>query len=306
MSDDLRPTGADTTTRRLERALGDTMRRALPAGLVEFVMFWLKLGWAALFGVLILGGILITSRIWQSDWPIARYDFLVAYALGLQILFLALRLESWREVKVIFLFHLTGTCMEIFKINAGSWAYPEPGLLKLLGVPLFSGFMYASVGSFMARAIRVFDMRFAPFPPFWVSVALATAIYLNFIMHHYTWDARYVLMVATVVLFARTRIWFWIGPSQYWMPLPLAAFLSAFFLWLAENIGTNTRTWLYAGQDPADWVSLSKMGSWYLLLFVSFTTVTLVFRDALNARPLSSGNRAAPKPPEKSQTPKSG
>ena len=30
-----------------------------------------------------------------------------------------------------------------------------------------------------------------------------------------------------------------------------------------------------------DWVSLSKMGSWYLLIFVSFTTVTLVYRRVL-------------------------
>lgn len=30
--------------------------------------------------------------------------------------------------RVILLFHLTGTAMEWFKVTAGSWAYPEPGL----------------------------------------------------------------------------------------------------------------------------------------------------------------------------------
>jgi len=31
-------------------------------------------------------------------------------------------------------------------------------------VPLFTGFMCGSVGSFIARAIRVFDMRFSDYP----------------------------------------------------------------------------------------------------------------------------------------------
>ena len=41
---------------------------------------------------------------------------------------------------------------------------------------------------------------------------------------------------------------------------------------------------LPAGQgDGFELVGLSKMGSWYLLLYVSFVTVTLVSREALNA-----------------------
>ncbi len=212
---------------------------------------------------------------------IARYDALLLYALFLQAAFLALGLETWREVRVILLFHLTGTIMEIFKVHAGSWCYPGEGLFKIMGVPLFSGFMYAAVGSYMARVIRVFDMRFAPYPPFWMTVVLATAIYVNFFAHHFLPDIRLALFAATVIIFARTRIWFHIGQNDYWMPLPLAAFFSSFFLWVAENIGTATRTWLYSGQNPDHWVSFAKMGSWYLLLYVSFVTVTLVTRDAL-------------------------
>ena len=52
------------------------------------------------------------------------------------------------------------------------------------GVPLFSGFMYGSVGSYMARVIRVFDMQFAPYPRFPLTVLLAGAIYINFFAHH--------------------------------------------------------------------------------------------------------------------------
>lgn len=296
----------ETPTRRLERRMGDAMRARLPHWAAELTLFILKQGWAALFGGLILIALIVTSKIWQPDWALKRYDFLVLYAVGLQAAFVALRLESWREVKVIFLFHLTGTLMEFFKVSAGSWAYPEPGLLKIMGVPLFSGFMYASVGSYMARVIRVFDMRFAPFPPFWVSVVLATAIYVNFFAHHFVADARYALFLATVLIFARTRIWFWIGDRRYWMPLPLAAFLSAIFLWLAENIGTNTGTWIYAGQKPFEMVSLAKMGSWYLLLFVSFTTVTLVFRDALSRDPLTPDTRDTTGPRSEPPQPRSG
>ncbi|MCG7493351.1 DUF817 domain-containing protein [Thalassobius sp. Cn5-15] len=269
----------------IERRLGDRMRARLPHMVVEFVMFILKQGWACLFGICLLAAILATKAIWQPEWAFHRYDALVGISLGLQAAFLALKLESWEEAKVIALFHLTGTAMELFKVQAGSWAYPEPGVLKLMGVPLFSGFMYAAVGSYMARVIRLFDMTFAPYPPFWATVGLATAIYVNFFAHHFLPDSRIALFAATLALFLRTRIWFRIGANWYWMPLPLAAFLSSFFLWLAENIGTLTGTWLYAGQNPLDRVSFAKMGSWYLLLYVSFVTVTLVLRHALCRHP---------------------
>jgi uncharacterized membrane protein YoaT (DUF817 family) len=182
---------------------------------------------------------------------------------------------------VILLFHLTGTAMELFKVGAGSWSYPEPALLKLWGVPLFSGFMYASVGSYMARVIRNFDMRFEPYPPFWLTVLLACAIYVNFFAHHFLPDFRVVLFAATVLLYWRTRVWFRVDREARWMPLPLAAFLSSLALWVAENVGTATGTWLYTGQTPGEWVSFAKLGSWYLLLYVAFVTVTLVSRRAL-------------------------
>ena len=269
----------------IERRLGDAMRARLPFAVAELVMFILKQGWAALFGVLLLGAILISRAVWQPDWPVARYDALFVFAIGVQIVFLRFRLESWEEARVIALFHLTGTAMEWFKVHAGSWAYPEPGIFKLLNVPLFSGFMYAAVGSFMARVIRLFDMVFAPFPPLWTLWALAVAIYVNFFAHHFLPDIRLVLFAASVLLFARTRIWFRIG-GWYWMPLPLAAFLSSFALWVAENIGTLTGTWLYAGQSVLDRVSFAKMGSWYLLLFVSFATVMVVTRQSIRRAPL--------------------
>lgn len=271
----------------LERRLGDWARARLPAPVAEFVMFVLKQGWAALFGILMLAAIIGTRAIWSPDWALARYDALFLYALAIQGLFLWFRLESLEEAKVIALFHLTGTVMEVFKLSQGSWDYPEQGLFEIAGVPLFSGFMYASVGSFMARVIRIFHMQFAPYPPFRATLILALAIYGNFFTHHFTYDIRYLLFAATVLMFWRTRIWFYPGTTPRWMPLPLAAFLSAFFLWVAENVGTLTQTWVYSGQSAYQIVSLAKFGSWYLLLYVSFVTVTLVLRDALHPAPLT-------------------
>ena len=279
----------NTATRSLERRLGDRVRILLPLWAVEAVLFVLKMGWAALFGGLLLLAIIGSKLIWQADWPIARYDALVVFAVATQALFLWKGLETWEEARVILLFHITGTAMELFKVHAGSWAYPEAGMLKLMGVPLFSGFMYASVGSFQARVIRIFEMRFTPYPPYWMTLILAVAIYVNFFAHHFIFDIRYLLIAATVILFARTRIWFRMTRSgrYYWMPLPLAAFLSSLFLWIAENIGTLTGTWLYAGQTIWERVSFAKIGSWYLLLYVALVSVTLILRGALQSKPLS-------------------
>lgn len=272
---------------KIERQLGNWLRARIPHAVTECVMFTLKMGWAALFGGLLLIAMLVSNAIWQDTWVIARYDALLAYALILQILFLVLRFETLGEAKVILLFHITGTIMEIFKLHAGSWDYPGAGLIKIGGVPLFSGFMYASVGSFMARAIRLFDMRFAPYPPFAWTLIFASLIYLNFFAHHFIFDLRNGLFIGSIILFWRTKIWFTIG-REYWMPMPLAAFLSSFFLWVAENVGTATKVWVYTGQVHGEMVSFAKMGSWYLLLYVSFVTVTLVMRDALSSTPIAS------------------
>jgi uncharacterized membrane protein YoaT (DUF817 family) len=275
--------------------MGDWARARLPFALAEFVMFVLKQGWACLFGGLLLAAIIVTKLVWQPEWSLQRYDFLFLFAIATQGLFLWARLETWEEARVILLFHLTGTAMEWFKVGAGSWAYPEPGMFMVLGVPLFSGFMYASVGSYMARVIRVFDMRFAPYPPFWMTVVLAVAIYVNFFAHHFLPDIRLVLFAATAMLYARTKIWFRIHDRHWWMPLPLAAILSALALWLAENVGTATGTWIYSGQLPGQIVSFAKLGSWYLLLYVAFVTVTLVSRRALSTAALDPiDSRAIP------------
>lgn len=279
------PTDPETGTSGLEHRLGRWARARMPGPLGLLVLFVLKQGWACLFGALMLGALLISRAVWQADWPLARYDALLIYALAVQGLFLWRGLETWDEARVILLFHLTGTVMEWFKVAMGSWTYPEPGVATILGVPLFSGFMYAAVGSYMARVIRIFDMRFAPYPPRGLAIAVAVAIYLNFFSHHWLPDARWLLFAATVLVWGRTRVWFRTDRGWHWMPMVLAGVLSAGALFLAENVGTLTGTWIYGKAHAAHAANWGKLGSWYLLLWVSFVTVSLVARDALSRRP---------------------
>ncbi len=245
--------------------------------LYEFLLFGIKQGWACLFGGLMLALLLATFLYYPENAPLARYDFLTLAAIAIQIAMLALRLESWDEAKVILIFHVIGTIMELFKTAHGSWIYPEAGLLKIGDVPLFSGFMYAAVGSYIARVWRIFDFRYTYFPPRRAAVTLAAAIYINFFAHHWLPDIRIALFVATAILFWRCRVYYRPWKTHRWMPLLLGFLLVALFIWFAENIGTFAQAWRYPGQEEGwEMVSLAKLGSWYLLMIISFVLVALV------------------------------
>lgn len=246
-------------------------------GVFEFLAFGIKQAWACLFGGLMLALLLVTFLVYPSDWPLARYDFLTLAALAIQIGLIATRLESWEEARVIAVFHVVGTVMEIFKTQAGSWVYPEASVLRIMDVPLFSGFMYAAVGSYIARVWRIFDFRFTHFPPLWVQAVLAVAVYVNFFAHHYTVDVRLWLFIATAMIYGRCVVWFRPDANHRPMPLVIGFLLVALFIWFAENIGTYARAWTYPGQLEA-WqhVSFAKLGSWYLLMIISFVLVASV------------------------------
>ena len=190
---------------------------------------------------------------------------------------LAFRLETWREARVILIFHIVGTVMELFKTHADSRTYPEASVLHIGAVPLFSGFMYAAVGSYIARLWRIFDFRFTGYPPAWATWALAAAICANFFTHHFMIDLRWGLFAATAEIFWRTRVNFRNWRKHRWMPLLVCFGLVALFIWFAENIATFANARNYAGQK-AEWhiVSVGKYGSWYLLMLISFVLVTLV------------------------------
>jgi uncharacterized membrane protein YoaT (DUF817 family) len=245
--------------------------------LYEFLLFGFKQGWACLFGGLMLALLLATHFLYPADAPLHRYDFITLMAVLIQVGMLLFRLETWAEAKVILIFHVVGTVMELFKTSAGSWLYPEPSVLHIGAVPLFSGFMYASVGSYIARVWRIFDFRYTDYPPLWATWGLTVAIYANFFAHHWLPDIRLGLFAATALLFWKTRIHFRNWRVHRWMPLLLGFFLVALFIWGAENIGTFARAWTYPGQEDG-WqpVGLAKLGSWFLLMLISFVLVSLV------------------------------
>lgn len=261
----------------------------------ELLLFGFKQAWACLFGALMLALLLATHLLYPTDLPLHRYDFLTLAALAIQLGMIALRLETLAEAKVILVFHIVGTVMELFKTSVGSWVYPEASILHIGAVPLFSGFMYASVGSYIARVWRIFDFRFDDYPPRWATYLLAAAIYVNFFAHHWLPDARYALFLAAALLFARTRINFRNWREHRWMPLLLGQFLVAAFIWLAENIATFANAWTYPDQAAAwQMVGLSKLGSWFLLMLISFVLVSLENPIRPSLRAVRPAGRAAP------------
>lgn len=255
-------------------AIGSPWRSAL----FEFVMFGIKQAWACLYGGTMLALLILTMLFWPKEGALlSRFDFLFLAAIALQVLLVALKLERLEEVKVIAIFHVVGTVMEIFKTHMGSWTYPGDAFFKIGGVPLFTGFMYACVGSYIARITRLMDLRYSHYPPIWTTWVLAIGAYVNFFTHHFGPDIRVGLYLLSILIFVRTRVYFTPDQKARWMPMLIGFLLVSLFIWFAENIGTFTNTWIYPHQKGG-WhlVPLAKMGAWYLLMLLSFVLVTHV------------------------------
>ncbi|MDH5359568.1 MAG: DUF817 domain-containing protein [Gammaproteobacteria bacterium] len=244
----------------------------------ELLIFGYKQASASIFGGFLLA-LMIITRYWYPIEGLHRYDFIFLAAIGFQLLLLAFRLETPREAVVIVVFHLVATIMELFKTSdsIASWHYPEAYIFGIANVPLFTGFMYSAVGSYIARVWRLFEFRYEYYPRQLFTVLLVMLIYMNFFSHHYIFDLRWVLLAVTVLLFFRTRVHFKIIKTHRYMPLLLGWFLVALFIWLAENIATYANIWIYPNQTDG-WhpVPLAKLSSWYLLMLLSFVLVTLI------------------------------
>jgi len=245
----------------------------------EFVSFGVKQAWACLFGGLMLAVLLGTYLYYPENAPMARYDFITLMGLAIQICLLAFKLETFEEARIILIFHIVGTVMEIFKTHVGSWVYPEPSVLRIADVPLFSGFMYACVGSYLARVWRIFDFKFTRFPSLKWQALIAVLAYLNFFSHHYGPDIRNILFLASAFLYVPCFVWFKPDEKHRPMPMFIGLILVALFIWFAENIGTYAKAWAYPGQEHG-WamVSPAKLGAWYLLMLISFVLVAWIHR----------------------------
>lgn len=244
------------------------------AYLYEFLVFGLKEARACIFAGSFFVLLFLSHKIPLFGLP--RYDFLFLAALLLQIILLLTKVETWDEVKTIFLFHILGTALELFKTHpdVGSWTYPEPGFFKIGTVPLFAGFMYAAVGSYIAQGWRIFKLELEGVPNYLAVLILSILIYVNFFTNYFIPDLRLILIPAVFLLFARTDITFLVINERRRMPLSLAFCLIAFFIWLAENISTFYGAWQYPDQVHV-WtvVSTNKITSWFLLVIISFILV---------------------------------
>ncbi|GAA1437892.1 DUF817 domain-containing protein [Microlunatus lacustris] len=254
----------------IRRDSGRVHLRSAAAQLLRFG--WLQVQ-CCVFAVAVFAGLALSSVL---PLPVARYDALLVWAVVLTTVFYLVRLETGREVAVIAGFHLVGLALELFKVRVGSWSYPEAAWTKLGGVPLYSGFMYAAVGSYLCQAFRRFDLRVDRFP--WVpAVTLALAAYANFFTHHYLPDLRWLVAAGFVVVLWHSRVSYTVGRRRYAMPLSLSFVLIGFFLWVAENAATLLGAWQYPDQASA-WqlVHVGKWGSWALLVSLSFVLVAAV------------------------------
>jgi len=241
---------------------------------IEFLYFGIKEARACLFVALFFTAIFVVPRGGLGGIP--RYDLLLLIALAIQAWMIWSKLETIDEFKAIMVFHVVGFALEVFKTSAGikSWAYPDFAYTKLFGVPLFSGFMYAAVGSYIIQAWRLLDLRVVHHPPYWMAAVIAALIYANFFTHHYIGDYRWYITACALGLYARATVVFRPYDRERRMPLLLSFVLIGFFIWLAENISTFYGIWMYPNQLGA-WsaVHVGKWSSWSLLVIMTFTIV---------------------------------
>jgi uncharacterized membrane protein YoaT (DUF817 family) len=241
----------------------------------EFVIFGLKQARCCVFAGSFMA-MLVLSK-WVPLGPVPRYDFILLAAIVIQAGLLVAKVESKSEAIVLCLFHLIGLMLELFKTHpaVNSWSYPEDAWSKLGTVPLYSGFMYAAVASYICQAWRIFDLKLKSYPPRWLTIALCLAIYGNCFANHFVPDSRLVLIPLVLIVFFRTRVRFIVwNERERRMPLILSFFLIGFFIWVAENFSTFFGAWVYPEQATG-WtvVARQKMTSWFLLVIISFVIV---------------------------------
>lgn len=226
--------------------------------------------------------------------PLARYDFLLVWCLGLQIWMIVSGRERGREVLIVAAFHLLGLGLEAYKVRHGSWSYPEAAWTKLaIGVPVYSGFMYAGVASYMLSARRVLGLRFLGTPPGWVLGLLLVAVYANFLLARTFGDVRWPLLILIAVVLSRWTVGFDYGGGRRRMPVLISLFLIGVFVYFAENLCTYLGAWVYPHQREG-WrpVEIGKIVSWGLMSGVALLAITLLggFREqpsgSLSRRPL--------------------
>jgi len=237
----------------------------------QFALFGYLQAVSCIFPVLIFLSLALSTQLHTG---IARYDMLLIICIVVQMIMYKTGLETRDEVYVITLFHLVGLVLELHKVHRGSWSYPEEAYTKIWGVPLYAGFMYASVGSYICQAWRNLDLDTTNWPRDGYAWIAGAAIYLNFFSNAWIPDLRLYITLGLVFIFRRTYFRFRLQQYMYRMHALLSFVVIGFFIWLAENVATFYGAWRYAYQH-AGWkmVSVHKITSWSLLVIVSIILV---------------------------------
>lgn len=249
-----------------------TITAIFPKNIAQLWEFGYRQALSCVFPIAVFGTLALTR--WIEVPHVPRYDLILLVLLLVQWFMYRSGTETRDEIKVIAVFHLIGLGLELFKVHMGSWAYPEAAWSKIGGVPLYSGFMYASVASYLCQAWRQLDIQLTSWPTAKYTVPLSSAIYFNFFTHHYIWDLRWLLLIVIIVVFFRVHVFFRVGCTGYRMPLILSFVLIGFFIWIGENVATFLGAWQYPNQQ-ASWhiVGFGKISSWFLLIIISFIIV---------------------------------
>lgn len=238
----------------------------------EFLVFGYKQVRSCFFPGFIFGMLILSNLVHIP--LLSRYDFLLIACIAIQVFMFFSKMETGTELVVITMFHLLGLAMEIFKVAAGSWSYPEFAYAKVYDVPLYSGFMHASVGSYVCQAWRWLNLRLENWPGIIPATLISVAIYLNFFTHHFIYDLRWFITVLLCLVFWKTTVVFTTNNVERKMPLVLSFLLIGFFIWIGENMATYLGAWKYATQHEG-WrmVSVGKISSWFLLVVLSIVIV---------------------------------
>lgn len=217
------------------------------------------------FAFSVVGLLALSRGLPLEEWGLARYDFLLLGCLLVQAALVWTRFETPGEAGALLLFHALGFGLEAHRVALGAWAYPEEAVSKVLGVPLYAGFMYASVGSYVAQAWRRCKLRLSGEPPLPWQLALVGATYAHFLLGAGL-EVRLGLTAALLLAYRRTRVGFTVGGERFRMGLPLSLGLIAAFVYLAENVATGLGAWVYPHQaggwrpvHPGKWLAWALM-----------------------------------------------
>lgn len=259
---------------RLTRCLIPDRLKTLPPAFTELWALIMKESASCLFAGLFFIILALSTVLPLGGLP--RYDFILIMAIAVQFVMYFSGLETRKELKALWLFHLFGLLLEIFKTSSavGSWSYPEFAYSKVFGVPLYSGFMYAAVASYLLQAWNLFEAELTRYPPRWLAIALAAAIYVNFFTHHFIGDYRWPLIVLLTAAFWPTKLCVRTFRIRWRLPMPLVFLGIGAAIWLAENIATYFDAWRYPNQHNGwELVHLGKISSWGLLIVLTFVIV---------------------------------